>query len=90
MSSEQREGEPDGEQEGPEEVQDSPITSADDVHLYDNQVAPGSGQCILFKMLITELVLTILELDILDLVCRAKFDRQCPHLKVAPLGMSVC
>ncbi|XP_019718279.1 sodium bicarbonate transporter-like protein 11 isoform X2 [Hippocampus comes] len=39
---EQREGEPDGEQEGPEEVQDSPITSADDVHLYDNQVTPGS------------------------------------------------
>ncbi|XP_077419774.1 solute carrier family 4 member 11 isoform X2 [Vanacampus margaritifer] len=38
---EQREVEPDEEHEGPEEVQDSPITSADDVHLYDNQLTPG-------------------------------------------------
>ncbi|XP_037097485.1 sodium bicarbonate transporter-like protein 11 isoform X2 [Syngnathus acus] len=38
---EQREVEPDEEREGPGEVQDSPITSADDVHLYDNQVTPG-------------------------------------------------
>ncbi|XP_077394965.1 solute carrier family 4 member 11 isoform X4 [Festucalex cinctus] len=38
---EQREVEPDEEHEGPEEVQDLPITSADDVHLYDNQVTPG-------------------------------------------------
>ncbi|XP_077394963.1 solute carrier family 4 member 11 isoform X2 [Festucalex cinctus] len=41
---EQREVEPDEEHEGPEEVQDLPITSADDVHLYDNQVTPGPGQ----------------------------------------------
>ncbi|XP_049595970.1 solute carrier family 4 member 11 isoform X2 [Syngnathus scovelli] len=38
---EQRDVEPDEEHEGPGEVQDSPITSADDVHLYDNQVTPG-------------------------------------------------
>ncbi|XP_057716387.1 sodium bicarbonate transporter-like protein 11 isoform X3 [Corythoichthys intestinalis] len=38
---EQREAEPDEDREGQGEVQDSPITSADDVHLYDSQITPG-------------------------------------------------
>ncbi|XP_077477378.1 solute carrier family 4 member 11 isoform X1 [Stigmatopora argus] len=38
---EQREAEPDDDRVGPEDVQDLPITSADDVHLYDNQITPG-------------------------------------------------
>lgn len=45
MSPEQREAEQEEGSEGREEGQDSPIACGDDIHLYDNQISPGPGQC---------------------------------------------
>lgn len=45
MSPEQREVEQEEGSEGREEGQDSPIACGDDIHLYDNQISPGPGQC---------------------------------------------
>ncbi|RVE56947.1 hypothetical protein OJAV_G00211360 [Oryzias javanicus] len=39
---EQREAEQDEVSEGREETQDSPIACGDDIHLYDNQISPGT------------------------------------------------
>lgn len=44
VSPEQREVEQEDGSDGREEGQDSPITCGDDMHLYDNQISPGSGQ----------------------------------------------
>lgn len=45
MSPEQREVEQEEGSEAREEGQDSPIACGDDIHLYDNQLSPGPGQC---------------------------------------------
>lgn len=41
----QREVEQEEGSEGREEGQDSPIACGDDIHLYENQISPGPGQC---------------------------------------------
>lgn len=44
MSPEQREVEQEEGCESREESQDSPIASADDIQLYDNQISTGTGE----------------------------------------------
>lgn len=45
VSPEQREAEQEEDSECREEGQDLPIACGEDIHLYDNQISPGPGQC---------------------------------------------